>query len=218
MVTLQLRQLTIPPGQRLLIQNVSWQEFENILAELGDHRGLRVAYYKGELELRMPLPKHEKAKVMISYLLTALLEELDMDWESLGSSTFKSKEMAAGIEPDDCFYIQNHALMIGKERLDLTVDPPPDLAIEVDVTSTTQVNAYEALKVSEIWRYSQGRLQIFVLQDGKYEASQISPSFPNFPVIEGISRFVEMSRTAGTRPALKEFRNWVKDIMAGDRC
>jgi Uma2 family endonuclease len=212
MVTLQLRQLDVPPGQRLLIKDVSWQEFEAILNELGDHRGLRVAYFKGTLELRMPLPKHEKAKVVIGDLLKILLDELDMDWESLGSSTFKSQEMAAGIEPDDCFYIKNHALMIGKERLDLSVDPPPDLAIEVDVTSTTQVSVYEALKVPEIWRWDE-RLRVYLLQDGQYVESQNSLSFPNFPVIEGISRFVEMSRTAGTRPALKEFRKWVQDVI-----
>ena len=76
-----------------------------------------------------------------------------MAWESLGSTTFKRGDMTVGIEPDDCFYIANHASMIGRDRLDLTVDPPPDLAIEVEITSKTQLSAYEALGVPEIRRY-----------------------------------------------------------------
>ncbi len=210
-IQLQLRQLDVPPGHRVLLHEVSWQEFEAILDELGEHRATRLAYFKGTLEIVAPLPKHEQVKVVISYLLTTLLDELDMDWEPLGSTTFKREEMKSGIEPDDCFYIQNHALMIGRERIDLNVDPPPDLALEIDVTSKTQLSAYEALRVPEIWRYEKGKLQINVLQEGKYIESQTSSTFPSFPMIEGISQFLEMSRTAGTRPALKAFRQWVRE-------
>jgi Uma2 family endonuclease len=212
-VQFQLKQLELTPGQRIVLRNVDWQQFEEILEELDDHRGSRLAYFKGTLEIVSPLPKHEQAKVVISYLLTTLLDELDMDWEPLGSTTFKRKDMQAGIEPDDCFYIQNHALMIGRERIDLSVDPPPDLALEIDVTSKTQLSAYETLRVPEIWRYEKGELQINVLRDGQYVESQTSLIFSNFPVIEGISRFLEMSRTAGTRPALKAFREWVREQL-----
>ncbi len=199
MVTLQLRQLGVPPGHRVLFHDVNWQEFEAILEELGEKRPSRLAYSKGILEIRVPLPEHEKAKVIIGDLVKALLDECDRNWESLGSTTFKREEMGAGIEPDDCFYIQNYAQMIGKTRLDLTIDPPPDLAIEVDVTSKTQVSAYQALGVPEIWRYENGKIQIYLLQSGKYVESQTSPSFPNFPIIEEISRFLEMSRTIGIK-------------------
>lgn len=210
-VQLQLRQLDISPGQRIVFREVDWQQFEAILEELGEHRATRLSYFKGTLEIVAPLPKHEQAKVVIANLLTILLDELDMDWEPLGSTTFRRKDMQAGIEPDDCFYIQNHALMIGRERIDLSVDPPPDLALEIDVTSKTQLSAYEALQVPEIWRYEKRQLQINVLQEGKYVESQSSLTFPSFPVMEGLSRFLEMSRTAGTRPALKAFRQWVRE-------
>jgi Uma2 family endonuclease len=213
MFTLQLKQLDVPPGHRVLLHNVSWQEFELILEDLGERRATRLAYHQGTLEIVAPLPKHEQTKVVVSNLLVVLLDELDMDWEPLGSTTFRRKEMAAGIEPDDCFYIKNHALMIGKERIDLNVDPPPDLAIEIDVTSKTQLSAYEALGVPEIWRYESRKLQISLLQNGEYVESQTSLTFPNFPVIEGISRFLDFSRTAGTRPALKAFRQWVKEQL-----
>lgn len=210
MVTLQLRQLSVPPGHRVLFHDVSWQEFEAILEELGDRRAARLAYSLGTLEIRMPLPKHEKAKVIIGDLVKILLEELEIDCEPFGSTTFKREDMAQGVEPDDSFYIQNHARMIGKERIDLKVDPPPDLAIEVDVTSKTQLDAYEALGVPELWRYEEGKLQINILCNGKYIESEISPTFPNLPIFEVIPQFVEQSRTAGTSPTLRAFRQWLK--------
>jgi Uma2 family endonuclease len=100
--------------------------------------------------------------------------------------------------------------MIGKRRIDLTVDPPPYLAIEIDVTSKTQITAYEALGVPELWRYENGKLQINLLRDGKYVESEVSPTFPNLPIVETISQLVEQSKTIGTSPALRAFRNWVK--------
>ncbi|MEH2361357.1 Uma2 family endonuclease [Nostoc sp.] len=210
MVTLQLRQLSVPPGHRVILHDVSWQEFEAILEELGDHRAARLAYSQGTLEMRMPLPKHKKAKVIIGDLVKILLEELEIDCETFGSTTFKREDMAFGVEPDDSFYIQNHAQMIGKERIDLTIDPPPDLAIEVDVTSKTQLDAYEALGVPELWRYEDGKLQINIFQDAKYINSEISSTFPNFPIDEVIPRFVEQSRTLGRSPTLRAFRQWLR--------
>ncbi len=106
----------------------------------------------------MPLPEYEKAKVIIGDLAKALLDECDRNWEPLSSTTFKREDIAAVIEPDDCFYIQNYTQMIGKTRIDLTIDPPPDLVIEIDVTSKAQLSAYQALGVPEIWRYENGKI------------------------------------------------------------
>ncbi|MGL5058741.1 MAG: Uma2 family endonuclease [Microcoleus sp.] len=211
MVTLQLRQINVPPGHRVLLHDVNWEEFEEILAELGENRASRIAYSQGTLEIRMPLPEHERPKAIIAYLVEILFEELDIDFEPFGSTTFKRKSMSQGIEPDECFYIQNAALMIGKKRLDLSVDPPPDLAIEVDLTSQTQLNVYEALGVPELWRYENNQLQINVLQDGKYVASATSPTFPNLPIVEIISEYCDRSQTVGTSRTLKAFRKWVRE-------
>ncbi|WP_333068538.1 MULTISPECIES: Uma2 family endonuclease [unclassified Microcoleus] len=134
-----------------------------------------------------------------------------MDFEPFGSTTVKRKTMLQGIEPDECFYIQNYALMIGKKRIDLTVDPPPDLAIEVELTSQTQLDAYEALGVPEICRYENNKLLINVLQDGKYVEAEISPTFPNLPISEVISQYCEQSQTVGTSQTLRLFRKWVKE-------
>ncbi len=151
--------------------------------------------------------------MLIVDLLKILLEELDLPWESLGSPTFKKQSMKAGIEPDDCFYIKNCQAMIGKKRLDLEIDPPPDLAIEVDLTSPTQISAYEALGVPEIWRYKNSKLAIFVLAEGQYIESSISLNFPGLQVLEGISRLLGRSTEILMSESRKEFRKEVQQWL-----
>ena len=209
----RIAQIETLQGQTTVLHDIDWQQFEAILEDLGDNRASRIAYFDGVLEIRMPLPEHERTKVIISNLLVILLEELDWEWESLGSSTFKTKSMKAGIEPDDCFYIKNYAAMIGKKRLDMSIDPPPDIAIEVDLTSNTQISAYEALAVAEIWRYANGKLSIRLLRGGKYVESLVSLSFPDFPVIDGISQFLERGAELSISSLRREFRQWVRDRL-----
>ena len=97
--------------------------------------------------------------------------------------------------------------------MDLTVDPPPDLAIEVDVTSQTGLDAYRALGVPELWRFENGQLRITLLQNGQYQDANCSPYFPNFPIIDGISQFLDRSQTEGRSPTLKAFRQWVRELI-----
>ncbi|MCC5659703.1 Uma2 family endonuclease [Nostoc sp. XA010] len=207
---LELKRIHVPPGQRVLLRDVTWQELEAILEDLGEHRAARIAYDRGILEIMAPPPEHEYDKEIISDLVKALLEELNTEFISLGSTTFKNQVMAQGIEPDQCFYIKNEAKIRGKKRLDLTVDPPPDLALEVDITSRTHPNIYEALKVPELWRFDKGKLQINVLQDGHYVESQQSLNFPKFKLLETIPQYLEQSTTAGKNATLKAFRLWVQ--------
>ncbi len=207
---LELNQLIVPPGHQLLLKDISWQMFEKILEELGETRAARVSYSNGMLEIMTPLAEHEDDKVIIGDLLKALLEELGIEFRSLGSTTFKNEAMAQAVEADDCFYIQNEAVIRGKKRIDLSVDPPPDLAIEVDITSRTKFNNYEALRVPELWRYNGRKLQINVLQEGKYLESDTSYNFPNLPIGEVIHQYVEQSRIIGRNSTMKTFRNWVR--------
>ena len=210
---LELKRITVPPGQRVLLSDVNWQEFETILEDLGDHRASRVAYDNGILEIMTPLPEHETNKELVSDLVKALLEELDIEFCPLGSTTFKNEEMNKGIEPDNCFYIQNEAAVRGKNRLDLTVEPPPDLALEIDVTSRTHPNIYESLGVPELWRFENGKLQINVLQAGKYVQCESSPTFPNLPLIEMIPHYLNQCRTLGRNKTMKAFRAWVREQL-----
>lgn len=214
---LELKRLSVPPGQRVLLHEVSWQEFELILDELGEHRSARIAYDNETLEIMTPLPEHEDDKEIIGDLVKALLEELDIEFRSLGSTTYKNQLMLKGIEPDQCFYIQNELAIRGKKRLDLTVDPPPDLALEIDITSRTHPSIYQALGVPELWRFEQDKLQINLLQAGKYVVSTNSLIFPNIPLVEAIPQYLEQSRTAGRNTTMKAFRQWVREQIAGNR-
>ena len=209
MMLLELKRIHVPPGQRVILENVTWKELETIIEELGEHRSARIAYDRGILEIMSPLPEHEFDKEIISDLVKALLEQLDVEFISLGSTTFKNQFMEQGLEPDQCFYIKNEALIRGKKRLDLTIDPPPDLALEIDITSRTHLNIYQSLKVPEVWRFENGILRINILQDGVYVESKSSLNFPDLPLIEVIPQYLEKSRTIGRNATLKAFRSWV---------
>jgi Uma2 family endonuclease len=216
MVLLQLNQIRISPGQRIQLDHISWADFEAILTEMGEGRSHRIAYCNGTLEIMAPLPEHETTKVFLGDFVKILLDELALDWISFGSTTFKQQLMAFGIEPDDCFYIQNCQQMVGRNRLDLAIDPPPDLAIEVDLTSKTQISAYEALKVPEVWCYDNGALKFFVLQNGRYIESIVSPTFANLPLLENLPRFIQRGQTKVMSAVQRSFRQWVREQASVD--
>lgn len=207
---LELNRLTVPPGDRVLLNAVTWQEFEQILAELGEHRSTKLVYSQGILEIMAPLPEHEIAKEIIGDFVKALLEELDIEFCPMGSTTFKNQQMLEGIEPDQCFYIQNEAAIRGKNRIDLTIDPPPDLALEIDITSRTRPETYAKLGVKELWRFERGQLQINILVGDRYEVSPESQIFPGLPLTEIIPSYLQQSKTLGRNRAIKVFRAWIR--------
>ncbi|WP_346294401.1 Uma2 family endonuclease, partial [Sphaerothrix gracilis] len=188
-------------------------QFERILEELGETRASRIAYSHGTLEIRMPSPEHEVDKELLGDLVKILLDELEIDCECFGSTTFKQAAMESGIEPDQCFYIQHQAQMRGKRRVELSIDPPPDLAIEVDVTSKAQLDAYVALGVPELWRYEKNRLNIYTLQVGEYQLAITSPTFPALPVLELVAEVFEQSLQSSRSPALRAFRKKIRQMI-----
>ena len=198
-----ISQMHLAPGSVVTIPNVTWQEFETILHELGQKRTSRVAYYQGTLEIMVPLPEHEIPRDFISDIVKTLLRAKRVRYQPFGSTTFKNQG-AAGVEPDACFYIQNYQAMIGRRRLEPS-DPPPDLAIESDVTSKTTIEAYESVGVPEVWIYDSGKLTIYLLQGKKYTKSQTSPTFPQIPITELIPQLVERNWQVGSLQALEEF-------------
>ena len=204
-----VKQISLAPGSTVTIPQVSWQEFELILQQLGENRSARLIYSKGNLEIMVPLPEHEKPKELISDIVKILLKITGRKYEPFGSTTFK-KEGIAGVEPDACFYIQNYQCMIGRRRLQVD-DPPPDLAIEVDVTSKTAIEAYEAIGVPELWVYDNGRLTIYLLCNSKYSQSEVSPTFPQIPLTQLIPATVEKSWQVGTVQALEELEALIKN-------
>lgn len=201
-ITKPISQLQLAPGSVLAIPNVSWDEFEAILAELGDHRAVRATYFEQTLELMVPLPEHEKPKEIIGDIVKTLLKASGRRYEPFGSTTFRETGVA-GVEPDACFYIANYQQMIGRRRLE-PGDPPPDLAIESDVTSKTTLNAYVAIGVPELWIFANNKLTIYVLQQDRYTSVEESPTFPGLPLAEWISTTVARSWQVGTSQALEE--------------
>jgi Uma2 family endonuclease len=210
---LSVKRISVPPGQRVLLQGITWEDFEKILEELGEHRSARIAYDGEILEIMTPLPEHEDDKEIIGDLVKALLEELDLEFRSLGSTTFKNPKIAQGIEPDQCFYIQNESKIRGKKRIDLTQDPPPDLALEIDITSRTHISIYASLKVPELWRFEKNQLKIYLLADDSYIESEESLIFPRFPLAKMIPQYLEQSKTAGRNVTLRNFRFRVREQL-----
>lgn len=201
-------QIRLAPGSSVTIPDISWQEFEWILQEMGENRSARVAYSQGTLEIMVPLPEHEKPKELIADLVKTMLRASGRKYEPFGSTTFK-QEGKAGVEPDACFYIQNYQRMINRRRLQAD-DPPPDLAIECDVTSKTTLEAYEAIAVPEVWIYDNGKLNIYLLQEKKYVASDYSPLFPQIALTQIIPNAIARSWQVGSVCALEELEAIIK--------
>ncbi|WP_445250580.1 Uma2 family endonuclease [Microcoleus sp. OTE_8_concoct_300] len=198
-------QIELTPGSVVTIPNITWWEFESILQELGEKRRTRIAYSNSTLEIMVPLLDREIPKDLISDMVKNLLKSAGRRYEPFGSTTFK-REGAAGVEPDACFYILNYQRMINRRRL-LPDDPPPDLAIETDVTSKTQIDAYKIIGVPEVWVYDSGRLRIYLLQDGEYVEFDMSPNFPEIAIAQLIPTAVERALQVGSYQALEEFES-----------
>ena len=202
-------QTLAPPEQIVQLSGISWQTYEALLAEIGD-RQIRLTYNRGHLEIMVPSPEHELYKKVMGRFVETLAEELEVRIEPLGSTTFKRPELS-GAEPDECFYIQNISAVKGKKRIDLTQDPPPDLVVEIDITSRSEntLQVYADLGVPEVWIYNGSRLRIHRLENGEYVEGELSLAFPSLPILE-IVRFLEQAETMDYLELVKAFRNWVK--------
>ncbi|MBW4496635.1 MAG: Uma2 family endonuclease [Oscillatoria princeps RMCB-10] len=200
--------LTQPP-ERIQLSGISWPTYEALLAELSNRR-IRLTYNRGALEIMVPSPEHELYKEIVGRFVETLAEELEIRIYPLGSTTFKRSELS-GAEPDKCFYIQNLNAVKGKNRIDLNQDPPPDLVVEIDITSSSRIRfpVYAELGVPEVWVYDGESFSINVLRDKEYVPSERSLAFPNVPVLE-ISRFLQQAGTADYLELVRAFRSWVK--------
>jgi Uma2 family endonuclease len=201
----------LPAGGTLILTDVSWEEYQQLLADLGDGYGVRISYDDGRLEIMSPSMKHEKRKDLISYLARTIADEMDVTLESCGSTTFKQEQLAKGAEPDTCFYVQNASRIIGKEEIDLSIDPPPDIIVEVDISheSTGKFTLYAALGVPEIWRYDGKQVQIFHLSEQRYVDMPASFSLPIL-TSDALARFLEQSKTEGQSATLRSLREWLR--------
>ncbi len=202
----------LPEGGTLIFHHVPWEEYEDLLEDLGAGYRARICYDHGRLEIMMPLPIHERQKEFISRLMHVLTDELGLELECLGSTTYKYEDWLAGLEPDTCFYVENAARVIGVERFDpYSPPPPPDIAVEIDITSESlsRFHTCAALGVPEIWRYDQHQAQIYHLTGTDYVEAEASRAFP-FLTGDVLFRLLERSKTDGQTATLRDFRQWVK--------
>jgi Uma2 family endonuclease len=191
------------------MHGVSWQTFQQLLADRGEQCGVLLAYDRGTVELRVPSQEHEWVKTTLTQVVEAAAFARDLHYRSLGSTTFGRQDLARGFEPDACFYL-DHADAIAPDRLlDLTVDPPPDLVIEVDITrsSLDKLPIYAALGVPEVWRYTDGEVVIRCLTDDAYVESDTSRVLPGITA-STVTRFVNAARTTTNQTV------WFKGVIA----
>jgi Uma2 family endonuclease len=194
---------------RIVIPNVAWEVFESLGAS--DCAGTRFAYDKGVLEIMSPSVEHGWYHRILGQIVEVVTEELNIPRLSAGSTTLKLQLEKRGLEPDECFYLTHELQMRGKRELDLTVDPPPDLAIEVDISrsSIDKLSIYADLGVPELWFYDGESLVVRILQNGVYVERDGSDAFP-FLELKEILRFMERFEQMGETAWIRSFREWVR--------
>jgi Uma2 family endonuclease len=195
-----------------VLHKVSWQTYQALLADMGEHRASRLAYSHGILEIKMPSKLHELINRLLERIITTLTEELSMSVLSLGSTTFDREKAGQGVEPDSCFYIQN-AAYINPEDEQPPADLPPDLVVEVDITSSSRsrLNIYGNMGVPEIWRYNRQGFTVLCLREGAYAECASSLAFPKISA-EFLSSLIEKGTSARNQNAvIRELRDSLQE-------
>ena len=201
----------LPQGAMLRLERITWNEYEQMLEELIGHPGMRVSYDEGRVEIMSPTTEHEKYKDFMYSMVSHLSKELGIKLETRGSATYKQERFLKGAEPDYSFYIQNVSSIIGKRYINLSVDPPPDVVVEIDITSESlgKFPIYAAFGVPEIWRYDGESAQIYHLVNQSYIEAGQSLAFACLTA-QALTDFIEQSKTEGQSAALAAFRQWVR--------
>lgn len=195
-----------------IFRDVSWEMYEQFLAE-NDERHIPHSYIHGELRLMAPSIRHESPKKWIARLIEALTEELNYPCRSIGSLTLKLGIEQKGAEPDEAYLIANAPALQGKREYGIKTDPPPDLIVEIDITSPSlnRLPVYASLGVPEAWIYDGEQLQVGSLRDDAvYETVDASLAFPTLPMPES-AEWIEKAYETDETAWIRSFRQWVRD-------
>ncbi len=207
-----------PIEQRFVLYGVPWRTYERLLRAFADRPGVRLTYDRGTLELMTLSHLHENQGYLLARLVDAVTEELNLPVKGGGSTTFRRRKKLRGLEPDSCYWIASEALVRGKDRLDLRVDPPPNVALEIDVTrsSLNRMAIYAALRVPEVWRLKKQSLLAHLLgSDGRYAESAVSRAFPGL-MLADLLPFLAMRGQLDENTIVRQFRAWVRQqLVAG---
>lgn len=207
---------SLPVEQRVVLENINWQQFEQLLQELGAERQARLTYWRGRLEMMTPVAAHERCSRLIDSLILVLVDQLAMPITALMPITLKQAEAGCAAEPDACYYLEARPR---QTELDLRQDPPPDLLVEVALTKSqlAKLPIYATLGIPEVWRYittagdeMKGQLSIYQLQDDHYVESKTSLAFP-FLAAARVLEFMAQSDSMSLAAALRLLRAWVQE-------
>lgn len=196
--------IQLPAGSVVRLP-ATWQEYQSLCDQRGDGSIPRLKYRNGEVLLMSPLPVHGKDANLIADIVKTLL-----DWDGREYDAFTPVTMTlpeeSGIEPDYCFYINNWQTVCGKKRIDWQNDPPPDLVIEIDVTSYSDVQDYLPYRVPEVWLFKKQQLLIYRLQGAEYQLQTQSFYFPDFDLQNAIARCIEIAYQRNTSAAIRDLK------------
>jgi Uma2 family endonuclease len=212
----------VPSGQprrarrSLVLHGIDWPTYRRLLRAFENRSGVRLTYDRGALEIMSPLLEHEGPADLLGRFVVVVTEELGIEVKAGGTVTLRRRRRQRGLEPDRCWWIANEPLMRGRQHLDLRRDPPPDLAIECDVTSSSlnRMGIYAAMGVPEVWRLDGSSLTFQLLQaDGRFIESPTSLSFP-FLTPTDLTTHLALAATSGENAVVRQFRDWVRQKVA----
>lgn len=198
-------------GQRFVLYSVGWEGYQTLLKLVGD-RPIRLTYDRGNLELRSPGCEHERQKSRLGFAVEAVAEELDIPLVAAGSTTFHREDKDRGLEPDECYYLTSAGRVHDWNHVNLAIDPPPDLAIEIEITRSAldRQGIYAALGIPEVWRFDGTALVVLLLRaEGTYAPSETSAAFPFLPMAE-VARFLREHDPRNDTRWGRAFREWVR--------
>jgi Uma2 family endonuclease len=201
----------LPADAEIKLHNVSWDDYEELLEQVGEASGLRISYDEGTLRIMTLSLEHENLARFFEKLMAIISLRLRLNIVSSGSTTLRKRRKEKGNEPDASFYVQSAPLIGNRRRLDFTKDPPPDIAVEVDVHhgSEDKLSIYASLGVPEVWRYDGERLTIKLLEDGNYVEAEQSRALPVLTA-DLLTDFLRRLREEGEFQAIVAFDEWLR--------
>jgi Uma2 family endonuclease len=201
----------LPTDTVVTFHHATWEGYEELLEQVGEAPSLRISYHDGTLTVMTISAEHENYSEFIKRLVDRISVHLRINIRFFGSATMKKKKPGKGLEPDGCFYVQTAAALGKRMQLDFETDPPPDIALEIDIRhdSLPKFSIYVALGIPEIWRYDGEQLTIYVLREGHYAPVVQSPALPLL-TSEVLTQFLTLLREEGEFPSLLAFDQWLQ--------
>lgn len=203
--------VTTPAEQRIVLHGVSWETYERLLADHLDSSAPRFTFDRGELEILSPFAEHERANRTIALLVEEVAVEWAIEAQNVGSTTFKRRDMQRGFEPDSSFYVQNEERIRGRHQIDLDIDPPPDLVIEIEITRSAiaKLPIFAELGVREVWRFDGDQIAMLRLVGDGYGAADASEAFPLL-FQETVTNFMRLSTSMPRTAWIRHLREWAQ--------